>query len=173
MIYDYDTKKPDTSGASYIAESADIIGDVILEEGSSIFPNATLRGDIGPIRIGRNSNVQDNSVIHTSHDLPCVVKEDVTVGHGAILHSCTVERGCVIGMGAIILDNAVIGADSMVGAGALVTSGKSFPPRSMILGSPAKAVRELSEEEVAENRLHTEKYAILAARQKDTLRPRG
>ena len=162
MVHSYENKKPDIERAAFIAPNAEVIGDVIMEEGSSAFFGAQIRGDIGAIRIGKNTNIQDNSVLHISSDVPCTVGDTVTVGHNAILHSCTIEENCVVGMGAIILDRAVIQRDSIVGAGALVTGGKTFPPRSLILGSPAKAVRQLSDEEVEESRIHTLRYVETA-----------
>lgn len=148
MIYKLKNKTPDISKTCFIAESADIIGEVSLGEDSGIWFNTTLRGDIAPVKVGKRSNIQDGSILHVNYNMPCIVGDNVTVGHGVILHGATVEDGCLIGMGAIILNQAVIGKESIVGAGALVTEGKIFPPRSMILGSPAKKVRELTEEEV-------------------------
>jgi len=162
MVHPYKDKKPDVGKAVFIAWSAEVIGDVVMDEGSSVFFGARIRGDIGPIRIGKDTNIQDNAVLHISHGVPCVIGDMVTVGHNAILHSCTVEENCVIGMGSIVLDGAVIQKDSIVGAGALVTGGKTFPPRSLILGSPAKSVRELTDEEIEESRLHTRRYVETA-----------
>ncbi|MBN2049859.1 MAG: gamma carbonic anhydrase family protein [Spirochaetales bacterium] len=164
MVHSFEDKIPDVSRAVFIAWNAEVMGDVVMEEGSSVFFGAQLRGDTGPIRIGKNSNIQDNSVLHNSTGIPCVVGDHVTVGHNAILHSCTVEENCVIGMGAIILDQAVIQKDSIVGAGALVTGGKTFPPASLIIGSPAKAVRSLTTEEIEESRIHTARYVETAKR---------
>ncbi|HOI23940.1 MAG TPA: gamma carbonic anhydrase family protein [Spirochaetales bacterium] len=133
---------------AYVSPSASITGDVRLGEGSSIWHNATLRGDLAPIRVGGGSNVQDGAVLHVAQDLPCVLGEDVIVGHGAIVHGCRVADRCLIGMGAIILNGAEIGEESIVGAGALVTEGKKIPPRSLVLGNPAKIVRQVKDEEV-------------------------
>ncbi len=131
----------------FVAASADVIGRVTLHEESSVWYQATLRGDINEIVIGPRSNVQDNAVIHLADDLGCYVGELVTVGHSAILHACTVKDEVLVGMGAIILDGAVIGERSIIGAGALVTGGTVIPPGSLVLGSPAKVVRTLSKEE--------------------------
>ena len=144
MIMEYQGHRPDVQKAAYIAENASIIGDVVLEEGSSVWFGAVLRGDSGPIRVGKNSNIQDNCVLHCDEGGKLEIGEQVTVGHGAIVHGCTVGDGCMIGMGAILLNDAVIGDHSMVGAGALVTSGKTFPPGSLIMGSPARAVRNVT-----------------------------
>jgi carbonic anhydrase/acetyltransferase-like protein (isoleucine patch superfamily) len=136
----------------FVAHNAVVAGRVTLGEGCSVWFSATIRGDIAPITIGKNSNIQDGAVVHCDTDLPCTIGDGVTIGHGAIIHSATVGDNTVVGMGAIILNEAVIGADSMVGAGSLVTGGKVFPARSMILGSPAKVVRALTDEEVERNR---------------------
>ena len=133
-----------------------------MEEGSSVWFSATVRGDIAPIAIGKDSNIQDGAVIHCDTDLPCIIGDGVTVGHGAIIHSATIGNNTVIGMGAIVLNLAKIGEDSIVGAGALVTGGKEFPPGSMILGSPAKVIRELTADEIAHNRLNALHYRDLA-----------
>jgi carbonic anhydrase/acetyltransferase-like protein (isoleucine patch superfamily) len=121
-----------------------------------------VRGDIAAVRIGEGSNIQDGAVLHVDTDAPCDVGRNVTVGHRAILHSCTVADGALIGMGAIVLNGAEIGAGSIVGAGALVTQGKKFPPRSLILGSPAKLVRSLSDEEAADILRNSRHYVELA-----------
>ncbi|MCK5197406.1 MAG: gamma carbonic anhydrase family protein [Spirochaetales bacterium] len=162
MIYKFKETTPDIKKANFVADSADIIGDVTAEENSSIWYNCTLRGDIAPIKIGKNSNIQDNSVLHVNHETPTIVGNNVTIGHRVLLHSCTIEDGCLIGMGAIILDNSVIGSESIVGAGALVTMGKNFPPRSLILGSPAKTVRTLTEEEVESIRKNVASYVEIS-----------
>lgn len=147
---------------AYLAASADIIGSVTLEEGSSVWYNATLRGDIAPIVIGRNSNVQDNSCIHVDNERGCVLGENVTVGHSVTLHACTVEDDCLIGMGAVVLDGAVVGHGSIVGAHALVTKNTIIPPHSLVLGSPAKVVKALPEETAEANRKHALEYRRLA-----------
>jgi len=144
--------------SAYIAASADVIGRVTLGEESSVWYQATLRGDINEIVIGPRSNVQDNAVIHLADDYGCHVGELVTVGHSAILHACTVEDEVLVGMGAIVLDGAVIGARSIIGAGALVTGGTIIPPGSLVIGSPAKVVRTLSLDEQRVVKSWAEKY---------------
>jgi gamma-carbonic anhydrase len=164
MLHSFEGERPEVSRASFVAWNAEILGRVTLGEGASVWYGAVLRADIAAIRIGAGSNVQDGSVLHVDEGRDCVLGEQVTVGHGAVVHACEVGDRCLIGMGAVILDRAVIGEDSIVGAGALVTQGKSFPPRSMILGSPAKVARSLSDEEVAGLRAHAEAYVELARR---------
>ena len=130
-----------------ISPAATVIGDVTLGACSSVFASASLRGDDAPITVGDNSNIQEGCCVHVDAGCPCSIGSNVTVGHGAIVHGCAIEDGALVGMGAIIMNGAVIGAGSMVAAGALVTQGKVFPPKSLIMGSPAKLVRELSDEE--------------------------
>jgi carbonic anhydrase/acetyltransferase-like protein (isoleucine patch superfamily) len=156
---------------SFIAWNAQVSGDVELGVDVSVWYGAVIRGDTGPIRVGRGCNVQDGAILHVAERHPCVLGEDVTVGHGAIVHACTVGDRCLIGMGAIILDGAVIGEESIVGAGALVTGGKSFPPRSLIVGSPAKALRGVTEEEVAEIRERAAEYVLLARETRGSVPP--
>lgn len=150
------------AGPLFVAPSASVTGTVYLAKDSSLWHNTTLRGDIAHISVGERSNIQDGAVLHVAKDLPCLVGNDVTVGHGAIVHACTVGDRCIIGMGSIILNGASIGEDSIVGAGALVTEGKSFPPRSLILGSPAKVARTLRDEELAHIRESALSYCALA-----------
>lgn len=164
MVHSFEGERPDISRASFIAWNAEIVGSVSLGEGASIWFGAVLRGDIAAISVGTGSNVQDGSVLHVDHGTPCVIGEHVTIGHRAVVHACRVGDRCLIGMGAVLLNGAVIGEDSIVGAGALVTQGKAFPPRSMILGSPAKLARPLTDEEVAGLRPHAEAYVELARR---------
>jgi len=162
MIYKFKGTTPDIERANFVAESADIIGDVTTEKNSSIWYNCTLRGDIESIRIGKNSNIQDNTVVHVGYDVGTVIGDNVTIGHRAIIHGCTIGDDCLIGMGVIILNHAVIGKESIVGAGALVTTGKKFPPRSLILGSPAKWIRSVTDEEIEDSRKNTESYVKIS-----------
>ncbi len=141
-------KSPELHESVFVASGAQLIGDLKVGRESSIWFNVVVRADVHYIRIGERTNIQDNTTVHvTEGQSPCVIGSDVTVGHNCIVHACTVEDHCLIGMGAIILDKAVIREGSLVGAGALVTQGKEFPPRSLILGSPAKAVRQLTDAE--------------------------
>jgi carbonic anhydrase/acetyltransferase-like protein (isoleucine patch superfamily) len=164
MVHSFEGERPEIAKAAFIAWNAEVTGRVSLGEGASVWYGATLRGDIAAIRVGAGSNVQDGAVVHVAEGLGCAIGDEVTVGHGAIVHACEVGDRCLVGMGAVILDRAVIGEESIVGAGALVTQGKSFPPRSMILGSPAKAVRALTDEEVAGLSRHAAAYLELARR---------
>lgn len=157
---------PDIHPEAYVAPSAVIIGAVKLHAKASVWPCSVLRGDINSIEIGEGSNVQDGSIVHLADDLGVVVGKYVTVGHGVILHACTVEDECLIGMGATILDGAVIGHHSIIGAGALVTKNTIVPPGSLVLGSPAKVVRQLSAEEQAGLREWAEKYVAVSAAHK-------
>lgn len=146
-IETYENFAPTIHPSAFIAASADVIGRVTIHEEASVWYNSTLRGDINQIVIGAQSNIQDNVVIHLSDDFGCHVGKLVTVGHSAILHACEIKDEVLIGMGAIVLDGAVIGTRSIIGAGALVTGGTMIPPGSLVLGSPAKVVRQLSADE--------------------------
>ncbi len=162
MIAKFNDIEPKITKPAFIADNAVITGDVTIKEDASIWYGAVLRGDIEPVTVGKGSNVQELCIMHTSEGTPCTVGDNVTVGHGVILHGCTVEDNCLIGMGATILDGAVIGKESIVGACALVTKDKVFPPRSMIIGSPAKAVRQLTDAEVAGLHAHPKHYVEVA-----------
>ena len=142
------TPRLPAEGSYWVAPSAQLIGDVEIGEGVGIWFNATVRGDNEPIRIGNRTNIQDGSVLHSDYGAPLSIGAGCTIGHAAIIHGCTIGDNVLIGMGATILNRAVIGADSLVGANALVTEGKQFPARSLIVGAPAKVVRELTDEEV-------------------------
>ena len=148
-LYQLDDKVPQIADSAWVADSAQVIGDVRLAEDASIWFHATLRGDNDPITIGEGTNIQDGSVLHTDFNLQLVIGRQVTVGHNVTLHGCTIGDRCLIGIGAIILNRARIGNDCLIGAHALVPEGKEFPDRSLILGSPARLVRQLTDEEVA------------------------
>ena len=144
MIFEYKGKRPRIGQNVFIAPTATIIGDVELGDGVSIWYGVVLRGDEGRIVIGRGSNVQDNSVVHTTPEIPTIIKEDVTIGHGALLEGCTIENGAVVGMGSIVLHQAVVGEQAMTAAGSVVTPGTIIPPRMLAAGSPAVVKKELS-----------------------------
>lgn len=147
--------------STVVFPGAVVVGDVTLGEECSIWYNAVLRADEAPIRLGDGSNVQDNAVLHVTEGHPLTVGKDVTVGHGAILHSCTVGDNTLIGMGAIVLDDAVIGDNCVIAAGALVTGRTVIPDGSMVMGSPAKVKRELTAEEIEATRRNAEVYREL------------
>ena len=148
-VYQLDTLTPHVAETAWVADSAQVIGAVELAEGASIWFGSILRGDNEPMRIGRNSNVQDGSMLHSDPGSPLTLGENVTVGHQVMLHGCTIGDGSLIGIKAVVLNGAKIGKNCLVGAGSLVTEGKEFPDGSMILGSPAKVVRELTPEQIA------------------------
>ncbi|RZL40501.1 MAG: gamma carbonic anhydrase family protein [Rubrivivax sp.] len=148
-IYQLDEHMPDVAETAFVADSAEVIGRVTLGDGVSIWFNAVLRGDSDTLTIGAGSNIQDGSVLHADHGFPLVIGENVTVGHQVMLHGCTVGDESLIGIGAVVLNGARIGRNCIVGAGALVTEGKEFPDGSLIVGAPAKVVRELSETQIA------------------------
>ena len=150
MIRPFRGVHPQIHPTAYVEPSAQVIGDVHLGEEASIWCNCTVRGDIHCIRIGNRSNVQDNSVIHVRQGThPTILEEEVTVGHSVTLHGCYVERGCLIGIGSILLDDVRIGTMSLVAAGSLVSPGTIIPPRSLVMGFPAKVKRPLTDDEVA------------------------
>ena len=169
-LYQLGDRQPQLADSVWLADSAHIIGDVRLAADVSIWFNAVLRGDNEPIVLGEGSNVQDGCVLHTDPGAPLTVGKRVTVGHKAILHGCTVGDESLIGMGAVILNGAVIGRNCLVGAGALVTEGKIFPDGSLIVGSPAKAVRQLTSEQIEKMRLNAKRYCDNAKRYQAGLR---
>ncbi|MDR3591332.1 MAG: gamma carbonic anhydrase family protein [Negativicutes bacterium] len=146
MLFDFEGNRPQVAEKAHIADGAKIIGKVTMKEFSSVWYNAVLRGDVNRIEIGRYSNVQDNSVVHVTDDYAAIIGDFVTVAHGAVLHGCTVEDHCLIGMGAVVLSGAVIGQGSIVAAGALVREKQVVPPHSLVVGVPAKVVKEIPEE---------------------------
>ena len=159
MLRSYKGSSPRVHGTAFIDESAQVIGDVAIGEESSIWMNAVVRGDVHWIRIGRRSNIQDNVVVHVMNDThPTTIGDDVTIGHAAVAHGCTIGHRVLVGMGAILLNGATIGEDSIVAAGALVTEGTIIPPRSLVMGSPARVKRALSDAEVASILQYAERY---------------
>ena len=146
MFYDLKDKKPKNSGENWVAPNAVVIGDVTLEKNTSIWFNATLRGDIENIHIGEGSNVQDGCVLHTDPGCPLKVGKDVTVGHLVMLHGCTIGDNSLIGIGAVILNKAKIGKNCIIGAKALITENKVIPDGSLVMGSPGKVIRQLDNE---------------------------
>lgn len=161
MVHKIGGRTPDVKEAAFIAWNAEVAGNVSLGKDANIWFGAAVRADIEPIRIGKETNIQDNATVHVDHGAPCAIGDGVTVGHNAVIHACTVEDGCLIGMGAVILSRAVIGRESIVGAGALVTEGKVFPPRSLVVGSPAKVIRTLDDAMVEKIRKNAADYVRL------------
>uniref|UniRef100_UPI003341C2CE gamma carbonic anhydrase family protein n=1 Tax=Castellaniella defragrans TaxID=75697 RepID=UPI003341C2CE len=168
--YAFGDLTPQLDPSAYAAPGATLIGAASLDAHSSIWPGAVIRADNEPIHIGEGSNIQENAVLHVDPGCPLRIGRHVTIGHQAMLHGCTIEDGCLIGIQAIVLNHAVIGRHSLVGAGALVTEGKVFPERSLIIGSPAKAVRTLSDEEVAALERSAQSYRERAALFRESLR---
>lgn len=150
---------PTVHPTAYIDPSAQVIGDVAIGEDSSVWMNVVIRGDVHRIRIGRRTNIQDATVVHVMRDThPTTIGDEVTVGHAAVLHGCTIEDCCLIGMGALLLNGANIGMESIVAAGTLVTEGTRIPPRSLVMGRPGSVKRALHAEEVAGIRRYAERY---------------
>ena len=157
MFYDLENKKIKNVGENWVAPNATIIGDVTLEKNTSIWFNATLRGDIENIYVGEGSNIQDGSVLHTDPGFPLKIGKNVTIGHLVMLHGCTIEDNSLIGIGAVILNGAKIGKNCIIGANALITENKVIPDNSLVVGSPGKIVRQVSKEEtklITENAIH-------------------
>ncbi|MFB3906627.1 MAG: gamma carbonic anhydrase family protein [Acidobacteriota bacterium] len=176
MIQPFLDVYPSFDDSNFIAPSADVIGDVTLGQNTSIWFGVVVRADVNWIRIGEETNIQDNSVIHVTHGTgPTTLGRGVTVGHAVVLHGCTVEDNVLIGTGAVILDEVVIGRDSIIGARSLLTPGTRVPPRSLVKGSPGRVVRELKDVEVATIRKYAEHYlrysAIYLGREKPAKNP--
>lgn len=161
MIRPYKEIRPRLGARAWVDVSAQVIGDVELGEDASVWMNTVIRGDVNRIRIGARTNVQDGCVLHVTGQHPTTLAEEVTVGHSATLHGCTIERHCLIGIGAIVLTGAVVGEESIVAAGALVPEGMAVPARSLVMGAPARVRREVSEEERDCLRGYAERYVGL------------
>ena len=169
MIARLGEREPEFVGkGQYVAPNATVLGSVRLKSQSSVWFNAVLRGDNEWIEVGENSNVQDGSVLHTDPGIPLTIGDNVTIGHMVMLHGCTIGDNSLIGIGSTVLNRAVIGADSLVGAHSLVTEGKKFPDGVMLMGSPAKVVRELTDEEIAGLRFSASIYVENAKRFRDS-----
>ena len=171
--YSIGERAPQIDDNAFVADEATLIGDVRLAAGASVWPGATLRGDNEPITIGAGSNIQEGAVLHADPGFPLTVNEHVSVGHQAMLHGCTVHEGTLVGIQAVILNGAVIGRNCLVGAGALVTEGKVFPDNSLIIGTPARVVRTLSPEAIADLRRNAADYAEKGAHYRKVLKRVG
>lgn len=163
MIRTFQGIRPTVPTSCFIEDTGVVIGDVVMGENCSVWFHAVIRGDVNYIRIGNRTNVQDLCMLHVTHDThPLLIGNDVTVGHSVVLHGCTIKDRVLVGMGAIIMDGAVIGEDSVVGAGALVVEGTVVPPKSVILGSPARIRRSVTDEELAWIKESAENYVRYA-----------
>ena len=158
MIYDFEGHTPKLDPNSWVASNSVVIGKVELKKDSNIWFNVTLRGDVEPITVGEGSNVQDGSVVHSDPGCPVVIGKNVTVGHLVMLHGCVIEDDCLIGIGSTILNKAKIGKNSIIGANALITENKVIPERSLVLGSPGKIVRQVTDEEIKSIKENAEHY---------------
>ena len=159
MIRPHRGRHPRIAPSAYVDDSAQVIGEVEIGEESSIWMCVVVRGDVNWIRIGKRTNIQDGSVVHGMlHTHPTVLGDNVTVGHGSMVHGCTVEDRCLIGMGVILLNGSHVGTESIVAAGSLLTEGMKVPPRSLVMGSPGKVKRALSDEEVADIQKYADRY---------------
>jgi len=172
-LFQFEDRRPEVHESAYVAESAEVIGAVTLAEGASVWSNVVIRGDNEPIAIGRDSNLQEGSVLHTDMGCPLVVGEGVTVGHQAMLHGCSIGDGSLIGIQAVVLNRARIGRNCLVAAGAVVTEGKEFPDGSLIVGSPAVVKRQLDPEQIARMQLGARSYVERAQRFKRGLKRVG
>ena len=161
---------PEVASSAWVAPGACVIGDVRLAEQSSVWYGAVLRGDTEPIRVGARTNIQDGCVLHADPGFPAIVGDDCVVGHKAIVHGCEIENGCLVGMGATILNGAKIGEGSIVAAGALVPEGREYPPRSLIVGIPAKAVKDVTGEQTEDIARGVREYVERAAAHRESLR---
>jgi carbonic anhydrase/acetyltransferase-like protein (isoleucine patch superfamily) len=165
----YGDKRPEVAPSAFVAPGAYVIGAVHLEEKSSVWYGAVLRGDTESIRVGARTNIQDGCVLHADPGYPAIVGSDCVVGHGAVVHGCEIGAGCLIGMSATVLNGAKIGEGSIVAAGALVPEGKEFPPRSLIIGAPAKRAREVTEEHTQDITRGVRSYVERAAAHREAL----
>lgn len=172
-LYELDGVSPRLHESSWVADSAQVMGNVVLEQDASVWFGATLRGDTETITVGRGSNIQDGSVLHADVGYPLTVGQNVTVGHMVMLHGCTIGDESLVGIGAVVLNGARIGRNCIVAAGALVTEGKSFPDGSMIMGSPAKVVQELGPEQIEGVRRSALHYVENATRYRAGLKKIG
>lgn len=166
MIKDYKGNSPDISNCCFLAENSDVIGSVYIGEKSSIWYGSILRADLGSITIGEGSNIQDSCVIHVDKDFPVIIGNNVTVGHKVIIHGAKIDDNVIVGMGSILMDGVKVGKNTIIGAGSLLPQGKEFPDGVLILGSPGKVVRNLSEDEIKSIEESAKHYVELAENHK-------
>lgn len=171
LILSYAEHSPRIAETAWLAPTATVIGQAVVEAGASVFYGAVVRADMAPVRLGRRSNLQDNVVVHTDHGFPTDIGAGVSVGHGAVVHGCTIEDDCLIGMSATVLNGAVIGRGSLVAGGAVVLEGTVIPPRSLVAGVPGRVRRSLSDDEVAKVEQNARAYLELAAGHREANRP--
>lgn len=171
LIYTLEGRTPQREGDTFIAPTAVVIGAVVLKHEASVWWGAVLRGDYDAITIGERSNVQDNAVVHMDEGFPVTLGERVTIGHKAVLHGCTIGDNALVGINSVVMNEVVIGDDCLIGSNTLLTEGKVIPPRSLVLGSPGKVVRELSDDEVAEITGFSDRYVRNFRRYQAQLKP--
>lgn len=171
MLYTFDGNTPRRDGDTFVAPTAVVIGAVTLKHEASVWWGAVLRGDYDAITIGERSNVQDNAVVHMDEGFPVTLGNRVTIGHKAVLHGCTIGNNALVGINSVVMNEAVIGDDCLIGSNTLITEGKTIPPRSLVLGSPGKVVRELSDDEVAEITGFSDRYVRNFRRYQTLLAP--
>jgi len=169
-LYALGERRPELRGNAWVAENATVIGSVLIEDGASVWFNTVIRGDNDLITLGRLCNVQDGAVLHTDANIKLTLADYVLVGHQAMLHGCTIGEGSLIGIQAVLLNHAVIGRECIIGAGALIPEGKVIPDRSLVMGSPGKIIRQVSDEEAAAIRRSCEQYAERAQRYRNEIR---
>jgi len=162
MLKEYKGKKPQISNANFVAETADIIGDVKLDESVNVWYNTVIRGDVNQINIGKRTNVQDLSVIHVDTAYATNIGEDVTIGHQCIIHGCTIDDRVLVGMGSIIMNGALIESDVIIGAGTLIPQNKKIPSKSLVIGSPGKVIRTLTDAELEDIKASASDYVALS-----------
>lgn len=159
MIREFRNIKPVVDASAYVDQSAQVIGDVVIGPESSVWMNVVIRGDVNEIRVGARTNIQDLTMVHVMRGThPTVIGDEVTVGHSAVIHGCTIQDRVLVGMAAVLLNGVTVGHDSVIAAGTLVTEGTDIPPRSLVMGRPGKVKRELTEQEIAEIRWYAEAY---------------
>ncbi len=171
MKYAFQNKQPNVDETVFLAPGSCVIGEVTIGRESSVWFNAVLRGDEGPITIGEKCSIQDNVTCHLYEGSPLVIEDEVTIGHNAILHGCTIGKRSIIGMGSTILDGAVIGEECIIGANSLIPPGKKIPPRSLVVGAPGKVVREITEEDIKLIQLSIDTYVDKGKQYKSSLKP--